>query len=163
MGLSAQEVGDFLAGLDDEPIPIPWRGGVYEAPPPDGARGERIWAYWAALRSTPSNVEAMEKALAGESVEDLMIGAETHAALRAAGIPGDALRRFRALCMVRWATGSDDAARRFIASLKAADEQDAGTEDEVKPAPKSPAGSRRRTSRSTASGSRTPKAGTRTT
>ncbi|WP_419708057.1 hypothetical protein [Promicromonospora sp. NFX87] len=41
-GLDAGVVGEWLADADDAPIPIPWRGQVYYAQPPDGARGKRI-------------------------------------------------------------------------------------------------------------------------
>lgn len=172
-GLDAAAVGEWLADLDDAPIPIPWRGEVYYAKPPDGARGKRIAALMALSRGEKGEDQAegdsaetdrtMDEILQGESVEVLSIGRETYDALVDAGMPpkSQAMKRLSTLCLIRWAYGSDDIARNYLESFK---DRSAEPEPETPPAPKSRARSGRKTSSSTASATRTrSRAGTRTT
>lgn len=159
-GIDAGVVGDWLADADDAPIPLPWRGEVYHAPPPDGARGKRIAAYLALNRAGDEADEAaMEEVLQGEPLGVLALGRETYDALTAAGMKGDAMRRAQTLCIIRWGYGSDDVARLYLESVT----KPAEPEPETPKAPKSKAASRPRTSRPTASARKTPRAGTRTT
>lgn len=166
MGLDPTTVGDWLAGLDDDPIPLPWRGHVHYAPPPDAARGRRIAAFWA-MSTVPSaerDLEALEKILAGKSWYSLAIGDETCEAIIEAGIPAPALEAMARICLVRWATGSEELARQALERER--NRSTPAVEPEVasvEAPPKSRAGSGRKTLPRTASASRTRTAGTPTT
>lgn len=158
-GIDPGVVGDWLADADDAPIPLPWRGEVYNAMPPDAARGKRIAAFLALSNGSdaPSD-EALAEVLQGESEAVLAIGRETHDKLKAAGITDLALSRATTLCMLRWGYGSDSVARFYLQSVTAP----AKTEPETPKAPKSKAASRPRTSRTTGSARKTPRAGSPT-
>lgn len=133
-GLDAGVVGDWLAEADDAPIPLPWRGEVYYAPPPDGARGKRIAAYIALVNQKEPGQDddkALRKILADEPLEALAIGRETYEQLVEAGMKGQALSRATNLCLIRWGYGSDEIARKYLEAVTGAP---GDPEDE--PAPK---------------------------
>lgn len=178
-GLDAGVVGEWLAEADDAPIPIPWRGKVYSAPPPDGSRGKRIAALLALSRGEKKAAEdeapaegaeaaeadddgTAEAILQGEPIEVLALGRETYDQLVDAGMrpDGKAMKRISTLCLIRWGYGSDDIARGYLARATAADKP----EPETPKAPKSRARSGPKTSRSTGSANGTrSRAGSRTT
>lgn len=111
-----------LSGLTDhlkaveskDSIVLPWRGVEYVIPPPGTARRLRCAALLAAYtREGAEKTAAIAEALAGDRMEDLVLGAEAAARLYADDIHPKVIGHLSTIALIAWVQG-EAAAQRYI-------------------------------------------------
>lgn len=131
-----------LSGLSDhlkaveskDSITLPWEGTEYVVRPPGKERRLRCAMLFAAYtRSGAEKVAAISEALAGEPVEDVILGAKMAARLHADDIDPKVIGHLSTIALLAWVQG-EAAAQRYIDAAAAGE-----------PGPKAPARSTRRT------------------